>query len=129
MLAVISLKPCLGGIDGHHEALESVETLLQRTKLPANQGLPGKPPLEVSVVESFILAAPLLLQTHVAQDARYGVHVQGPCFPGGRAHSHQVEHALRVELGLVNSEIRDDNIRKTAVHFLLHTRVSYSRFG
>lgn len=129
MLSVPSLEPCLGGIDRHHEALESVETLLQRAQLPANQGLLGQPSLEVSVVESIVLATLLLLQTHVAQDARHGVHVQGPGITRSRVHSHQVEHALCVELGLVNSKIRDDNVWKTAVHFLFHTKVSYTQFG
>lgn len=98
-----------------HERLQSIQSLLQGDKLSFLQRRTVDQVLEFGIVER--AATLLLLEAHLAQDSLHHVEVQGHASLDG-AHGHEVVHALRVQIFLVDSEFLDRHVRKVFVDSL-----------
>lgn len=98
-----------------HEALEGLEALVERDGLVAREVLGLDAPLETRVVEGPDGSRLLLLDAHVAQDPLDDVEVEGQA---PLADGHEVEHALGVEVRLVDPEGFDLYVWDVLVGFL-----------
>lgn len=99
----------------HHEALQSIQSLLKRLKLASRQSFVHETPLEFAVIER--RPVKLLFIAQFSQNALCNMQIQGHAALDG-AHSHQIHHSLRVEVGLVDPELFHRDIRQFRVNAL-----------
>ncbi len=106
-----------------HEAFESVQSLLQRTPLAWRQVLGFEKMLEGAVVKcrvGILLGDPKLTQYTCDH-----MEVQRHATAVDRAHGHQVEHSLRVEVSFIEAQSFNLDVGDFAVDSLGQCQIGF----
>lgn len=97
----LSLLDYNSGLSVRHETLKSIKSLGEWTELGWSHFCSGNAVLERSIAKAG--SHLLLLDSHLSQDAVDGVQIQRH-WAITAAHSHQIEHALGVEILFADSQ-------------------------